>query len=196
MGRKELRELALLAGLQSINLHHSHVTDAELKDLASLEQLEVLDLSDNHVTNAGLKDLAALKRMRVLNLSQSDVTGAGLKWLVRLRDLESLDLAHIKSTGQGFEDLACFEAVEGAVAPRRGIEVATGHPTVGMAEVTFKSFRLANANVTDSDLKQLASLSDLRILDWNGTNIGDDGVRELARLKELWPANTFAGQRR
>ena len=42
------------------------VTDVELKDLAELTQLQSLDLGGTEVSDAGLRELAELKRLQTL----------------------------------------------------------------------------------------------------------------------------------
>ena len=57
------------------------VTDADLKELAALKNLTTLDLIGTEVTDAGLKELATLKNLTTLNLGFTKVTDAGLKEL-------------------------------------------------------------------------------------------------------------------
>ena len=45
------------------------MTDRELKDLAGLKSLQSLNLLDTAVTDAGLKELAGLKKLQALSLS-------------------------------------------------------------------------------------------------------------------------------
>jgi len=63
------------------DLSASRVTDAELKELAALTSLQTLDLWRTQATDAGLKELAALKSLQMLNLGDTQVTDAGLQEL-------------------------------------------------------------------------------------------------------------------
>jgi Leucine-rich repeat (LRR) protein len=79
-----------------VDLSYTQVTDAELKALAALKNLTTLNLSETRVTDAGLKELAALKNLTTLNLSETRVTNAGLKELAALKNLTTL---YVRGTG-------------------------------------------------------------------------------------------------
>ena len=66
------------------------VTDVELKDLAELTQLQSLDLGGTEVSDVGLRELAELKQLQTLNLRGTKVTSddAGLKDLAGLKQLD------------------------------------------------------------------------------------------------------------
>ena len=82
-----------------VDLSYTQVTDAELKALAALKNLTTLNLSETKVTDAGLKELAALKNLTILNLSETRVTNAGMKELAALKNLTTL---YLRGTGPHF----------------------------------------------------------------------------------------------
>ena len=57
------------------------IGDADLKGLACLKNLATLDLGDTEVTDARLKQLAVLKKLTSLTLICTKVTDAGVKEL-------------------------------------------------------------------------------------------------------------------
>ena len=123
----DLKELAQLKQLQSLNLHCTEVTDAGLKELAALKQLQSLNLVGTKVTDAGLKELAAVKPLQMLDLHGTQVTDAGLKELAALKNLQSLDLGYTKLTDAGLKELAAAQAASGVeslahAGDRRGPE--------------------------------------------------------------------------
>ncbi len=67
-------------------------TDADLKELATLESLHTLDLAFTKVTDDGLKHLSRLKSLHVLCLFATKVTDLGLSELASLKSLDTLDL--------------------------------------------------------------------------------------------------------
>jgi len=101
----ELKELAFLKQLQSLNLSFTKVTGAELKNLAGLKQLQSLDLCGTQVTDAGLKELTVLKHLQTLDLNWTSVSDAGLKELATLKHLTSLELSGTQVTAAGLEEL-------------------------------------------------------------------------------------------
>ncbi len=62
-----------------VNLSAKKVADADLKEIAALAQLQTLDLSFTPITDAGLKDLLRLAQLQSLNLSATKISEAGLK---------------------------------------------------------------------------------------------------------------------
>jgi Leucine-rich repeat (LRR) protein len=82
-----------------VDLSYTQVTDAELKALAALKNLTTLNLSETRVTNTGMKELAALKNLTTLNLSETRVTNAGMKELAALKNLTTL---YLRGTGPHF----------------------------------------------------------------------------------------------
>ena len=79
-----------------VDLSSTQVTDAELKELAALKNLTTLNLSETKVTDASLKELADLKNLTTLNLSETRVTNAGMKELAALKNLTTL---YLRGTG-------------------------------------------------------------------------------------------------
>ena len=104
-----------------VHLSSTKVTDAQLKDLAALKNLTTLDLSDTRVTGAGIKELAALKNLTTLRLRGpgtyiSDpqsarkplLNGAGVKELAALKNLSTLDLAWTNLTPAALKEVAAL----------------------------------------------------------------------------------------
>ena len=94
-----------LAGLRSLNLGGTDVTDAGLAHLRGLEKLSSLDLRVTVVTDAGLARLASLKGLESLNLSATKVSDAGLAHLKGLATLHSLNLNGTGVTDAGLVHL-------------------------------------------------------------------------------------------
>jgi len=65
---EDLRRLAILPRLKSLNLSNVRVSDAGLADLASLKSLEELAIGVDLATPARLPSLRALKRLKALHI--------------------------------------------------------------------------------------------------------------------------------
>ncbi len=100
-----LNNLSGLKSLHVLNLYATKVTDVGLKELASLKSLHTLDLRALHVTDVGLKDLAGLKTLKSLDLGGTKITDVGLKELAGLRSLQHLDLTSTRVTEAGVKEL-------------------------------------------------------------------------------------------
>lgn len=88
-----------------VTLKDKKVTDEDLKQLASLRHLYSLDLSGTPVTNAGLKELALLTKLYSLDVSGTNVTDAGLKELAPLKELVILKVQNTRVTDEGVKEL-------------------------------------------------------------------------------------------
>jgi hypothetical protein len=77
VGERDLRSLALLPRLRSLNLSDLYVTDAGMAELAALNTVDELALGGDNASPAGLRALLAMKRLKVLHiLRYSAVTDA------------------------------------------------------------------------------------------------------------------------
>lgn len=103
----ELKELAHLKNLQSLNIGASLVLNDEgLKEVSALRNLRGLYIFYAPVTDKGLKALAALVELRALDLSHTQVKGHGFKELVGLKNLQALNLSYTEVNDAGLKELA------------------------------------------------------------------------------------------
>lgn len=100
-----LHNLSRLKSLHVLSLYATQVTDVGLKELAILKSLHALDLRALHVTDVGLKEVAGLKTLKSLDLGGTKITDVGLKELAGLRSLQHLDLTSTRVTDAGVEEL-------------------------------------------------------------------------------------------
>jgi internalin A len=92
-----------------VNLSSTKVTDAELKELAALKNLTTLDLSDTTVTGAGKKELAALQNLRILSLCDIEILAdEELKQLANIKNLTYLDLNFSKISDTRLMELSAI----------------------------------------------------------------------------------------
>lgn len=167
-----LKELAGLKNLRTLQMDRPQVTDDVLKVLrevgllhtlsmamtkamtrpGSPEKVQWLDLSGTKVTGAGLKELAAFKALNHLYLDKAQLTDSALKSLREVGLLHSLDRARNKDGGR----------------PASAEEVV--------------SLSLAQTEVTDEGLKEVAVFKNLTFLNLNFTRgVTSKGVKELRK---------------
>lgn len=99
--RQLVPHLQELAGLHTLDLSGTAITDAGLSSVSKLGGLRSLELTGTRITDAGLESLASLKGLRHLGLADTDVTDAGMAIIEQFRNLESLNLDHTAVTDQG-----------------------------------------------------------------------------------------------
>ena len=92
---KDLAGLEKCTNLALLKLTKNQVAD--LKPLAGLKNLQSLELSHTEVTGTGLKELAGLKNLQSLHLGQTKVTDAGLKELARLKSCNTWNYPRTRS---------------------------------------------------------------------------------------------------
>lgn len=108
----DLKNIAQLKHLQTLDLSGTNVTDAGLEELAEFTQLQTLHLDGTSVTDAGLKELAGLNHLQTLGLAETGVTGAGLKELSGLTELQHLYLNTFCLTDAGLKNLRGFTQLQ------------------------------------------------------------------------------------
>ncbi len=102
----DLKHLALLPDLKSLNLSNTPITDAGVAHLMGLKKLKFLYLFGTKVTDSGVVSIAALPRLEVLCLDQTEITDVALKTLEDLPRLEKLHVhSKAKITDAGLESL-------------------------------------------------------------------------------------------
>jgi WD40 repeat protein len=171
---EDLRLLAVLPTLRSLNLFNTKITGPGLVHLKLLVALEEIDLSwplmgysdavgDSYkrkpIDEQSLKHLQALPALRAINLSYTAVGEQGLQHLAGVASLRELDLSHCKVT-------------DGMVRRLGGLK--------GLTHLTLRA-----SGVADKGLEPLARLEHLQELNLNNTYVGDEGLRFLDRLRKL-----------
>src|SRR5690242_12177857 len=91
----------------AIDLSNAWLTNADLKKLAALPRLESINLSYTKITDEGLEHLAPLKNVKVLDLYYAEaVTDLGIAHLKHWRNVEHLNVRGTKVTSSLFEHIA------------------------------------------------------------------------------------------
>ncbi|WP_010585488.1 leucine-rich repeat domain-containing protein [Schlesneria paludicola] len=178
-GDAELKLMAGLKSLRSINVVLSQVTDDGLKELESMDRLESLALSSTKITDAGLRHLLRLKKLSRLQLAQTAVSDEGLKTISSLHSLSLLDLYGTRITDQGLKSLELLRKLEyldlgGTAISNAGLAhlgVLPNLVTVGVR----------GTQIGDSGLEQLTSISSLRYLYLNMAQTTKEGRADFRR---------------
>lgn len=88
----------------SVHLRETACTDADLKQLASLTELRSLNLSKTPVTDAGIIEVLHFKELKTIAIRETAVTDAGLRVLAQLPHLTSLYMGGAKVTRAGLDE--------------------------------------------------------------------------------------------
>jgi len=205
--RKRLQQLKLLTNMHYLNLRQCQMSDTDLEHLADLDELQYLVLDRNPVTDAGLEHLKRLTNLRTLRLENTQVSVAGvmelqkalpeclIEWPSRVRR-EPPSTA--KMTADENAAIAELWLLGGDIVP---IDRGAARPALLCS--FYRKRNLANhlqpfsvltemcllsvmyCDVTDADLKHLATLHGLHYLRLNKNNVTDAGLKHLKCLTEL-----------
>ena len=156
------------------------------KNILNMEVATAVDLSHSRVTDADLVHFGAFQHCRQINLSDTQVSNAGLAYLVKMANFVSwLDLSRTRVTDVS----VLFESGDWhqpSSLKLSGNRIAR----VGIAGVRWRRLHDLDLSETDADDGTLESLPDnLANVDLCGTNVSDDGLLFLLRMKWLVKLN-------
>jgi hypothetical protein len=178
-----LQGLEALRGLVSMQLCRTRVTSEGLEACRGLENLEGLNLLKSaEIGDEGLRHIIALPRLRYLNLFGTDVTDIGLEELPKISNLQGLDLGFTKVTDAGMQHVARISQLKDL---RLNVEIGDAGVHELRALRKLQVISLKSSKVTDAACPDLAELAELRSLDLMFTAITDEGLRHLAKSKNL-----------
>jgi Leucine-rich repeat (LRR) protein len=185
-----IQQLTLLKNLHHLSLNGTDIADFDLKSLSQLTQLRTLELGASKrssstdaprkridgpdlnykFTGVGLKELANLSSLRRLSLAgQRELNDAGLKALGELHQIEVLNLA-----GAGFSDAGLEEVFK--LKKLRHLDLSGRLGTQGL---------LAVGHQKRVNLAGIQGLMRLTSLDIRDVDIGEDGLKEVAKVVQL-----------
>jgi hypothetical protein len=139
----------------TIDLHHTHVSDANLETLQAFPTLRVLNLAGTGVSDAGLRPVGALTQLQILYLNNTAISDAGLAQLGGLKELRELSLYHTRVTDEGLSQLKTL--------------------------ANLRDLTLSGPHITDRGLMQLSGLRNLRHLNLSQTGVSKEGLLEMKK---------------
>jgi hypothetical protein len=101
----DLKQLAGLAELRSLNLWNGKITDTGLEHMKGMTSLQDLWLGYTKITDKGIEYLKDLTGLQSLNLLNTRVTDAGLEYLKDMTQLRSLSVTGTQITDAGIQQL-------------------------------------------------------------------------------------------
>ncbi|MCA9175115.1 MAG: M48 family metalloprotease [Planctomycetales bacterium] len=183
-----LPRLQSVRGLKSLELSGELTTDG-LQALSELTALEALKLpTRSALTVTGARHLAKLTGLKSLRLYFVDADDASFSALAPLTKLEELDLSHTRVTDEGLRTLRSMPHLKRLSLTRYG---RYQFPVAQLSDACIETLQLLqeleqlsiSGHITDSGLRQLATLPRLKRLSILYTDISGAGLAALAKAK-------------
>jgi internalin A len=149
--------------LRKLVLTSTRFSDTGLEEIAQITDLEELGLQGTFLRDEQLVKLTGLKNLRVLDISRTRVSDACFESLMAFKDLEVLRIGNnLTVNGSGF--LAARRA--------RGLQ-------------KLKHLNAAYSGWNDEGMKGVEMTPTLEYLDLGKTNVNDNNIRAVMKLKDL-----------
>jgi hypothetical protein len=175
-----------------LNLYHTRVTDGGLRHLAGLSSLAGIELGGTRVTGTGFRDLTGLKQLTYISLQEAPTTEEGLKAIAGIENLGTLYLLQHPLTPEGVRNLAGLKKLRKlSVAPSRVTDevlaalVDTGllRTLTGVGRDGKPNWGVQSYFCDEKDFP--GNLGEITYLNLIDTSVTDDGLKPLAKLKNL-----------
>jgi internalin A len=203
----DLRRIAGHRRLQKLDLSHTRVTNAGLEHLAVLPDVRELNLYyAAYVSDGGVAHLTNWRRLEHLDLQGTQITSRSLESISRLTELRSLDISFTAINDDGFEHLGSLRKLKKlAMGGNRlnGSCISFLPLLPALVDLDLSGIQQADSGLwglplSESNLRQIGTLKQLKILRLHGANVNDRGadspsapdavrteLRDLSALKGL-----------
>jgi Leucine-rich repeat (LRR) protein len=178
-------KIAEQAGLASLAMRNTLISDEGLAQFAKLKFLKVIDLRlCPMVTNSTLETLSAMPELRAVRISGTNVTDDGIAAILALPQLRELDIRNCRGvTRAAIEQLAGRKSLR--VLKIGGEKIDDGVlESVGKLD-TLTGLSLDNCPITDTGVAMLAGLPLTDLTIYQCAKVTDKGVEILAEMDRL-----------
>ena len=162
--------------LRSLGIGNSKVTDESLAGLTGLENLETLDLCRTLVHN-DLSPLAHLTKLRGLDVGDTDLTIAAIRQIGRMTWLERLHLPNV--TDEALSSIRDLTQVNFLSFERTPALTDAGIKHLQNFHNLKKLYMIGGGPFRDSELRILATLKQLHVLDLNHKTVNPGRRQKL-----------------
>lgn len=168
--------------IQHLRVHDVTITENNLKTIAKMSGLTTLDLSDSDVNDSSLKYIVGLKNLRHLDLSSTLVRGMTLNKLKQLKNLHHLDMSNTR-----IHDFAVNTIVESCPELKRLNLTGTYITDDAILKLqklqNLRRLHISKTGITDKYIDRLLTLKELQKLTVSHTHVSPKKMNELRRAK-------------
>jgi Leucine-rich repeat (LRR) protein len=190
----DLRELAQLPGLTTLNLSLTRITDHGMKELKDAPAIVDLDLQyAEQVTDEGISAIRGWKHLRRLNLRGTKITDMTLGHIAGMSTIEALDIGFVQFTDSGLENLVLLPnlkelTIGGNKLTDVGLRFLRQLPLLTFLDVSGSQRTdsgLWSVSMTEPGMDSLATLKELRELRMAGSPVSARWLEKLKGLQKL-----------
>lgn len=184
----DLRHLAELPGLSTLDLSLTHITDQGMQELKPLSGIVDLNLYfAEYVTDEGLAAIKDWKRLRRLNVHGTKISDTALEHISGITSLESLNVGSTLMTDVGLERLTMLTHLKeltmgGNELGDAGLQALRQMPGLTFLDLSGRTGTDKNVwtvAMSDSGLEAVLTLPELRELRFscNAIGVGIEGAK-------------------
>ena len=178
-----------MAGLESLHVIGSGMTDDGLAGLKEMKRLKHLQIQGAKVTDAGLANVSALGSLESLSLNGTELTDAGLEAVRGLSKLRTLKLQKTKVTDVGLARLEGLTHLTDLDVSLNPAVTDAGIDHLGRL-TGLEQLYLIRTGLTDAGLAKLGGLKALKNLSVQDTKVTAEGI---AALTSVLPSSRIVG---
>lgn len=181
--------------LRQIFINESMMNDGAMKHFYKVTSLEWLFLHKAiKITDEGLKDIDKLKSLRSLEISSSKITDRGVDYISNLKELTRLDLSVSNSlTDECIPAIASMTKLTDLNLSMTGV-TADGITNLAQSKRNLLVLSINGLPWSRQSLEALASMPKLEELKMENTDVNDEVLQALTRIKKLRVLNIDGSQ--
>ena len=144
-----------------------------------LQEVVELNLAASNVGDDDLKELVKLPKIKILSLNGTKVTDKGIERLEQLKNLVELDLSLTATDGSSLKKCKSLRKLS------LGGTKATDGSVKGVTGLNLCELDLSYTDLSDQGVKELERMRSLDRLVLEGTKLTDKGLARLATFSNL-----------
>lgn len=183
---KGLAHLAQIKKLTHLLIAGKKFTSEALMYVKDIENLEFFQFVEETptLTDGGLRYLANHQKLETLDLYHcTQITGRGLAYLKDLPSLKKLVINHSKINDEDLANLVGIKSLRHLELPMQITD--KGLEYVGRMSGLTNLIASNCLNVSDTGIRSLSNLNNLKVLEIRGNKITDEGVGEITKHNGL-----------
>ena len=192
MSRSQLTDqgteyLSAFPNLEELKIDYSGITGGSTPLIGELRNLKHLSMAGTRIGEAGLAGIAGLTDLEYLNFGSTAAHDLSFEHLLGMKNLQVLAISDLRSlNGQGLAELA----KRGVLTNLRELHASNtqigNYGLEGLKHMPHLEVLILNsAGVNDIHTPLIGSRKELVRLSLERNKIGSDGVKPLAKLKNL-----------